>query len=429
MVEISRRHPRGSPDRTDRGGQSSGPQRGGDLRSGSSGGGDRPAAGGSYRAAVPWYVGQNFSDAPPGHRYLSYLPFWKSDWSAIKDGKQKVLKELGALPAHVDTLMRALAARQRDVGEASGAEILPAVSTSPFATGLGWEHPNENGFAFLQPYGLPYLAGSGVKGVVRQAAQQLAKDNDESANHGWNHNVIEKLFGLEPAPGSDNATRGALRFFDVIPELVGNAMNVDIMNPHYSEYYQGKSTPHDAGSPIPIFFLVVPPGSKFTFVVDCPRERTLPAELAARWRELLRAAFEHAFDWLGFGAKTAVGYGAMSLAPASATKPAIPAPEPEAERKVTKEPSARPQTVASDTKQEVWDKATISWNDGGGGVVKVEAPGPKRAEARGKAAQDFLATLTEQQQKQLLERKKALTNVRVLVEISGNQRTLKRRVD
>ncbi len=30
-----------------------------------------------------------------------------------------------------------------------------------------------------------------------------------------------------------------------------------------------------------------------------------------RWQTLLVAAFEHAFEWLGFGAKTAVGYGAM----------------------------------------------------------------------------------------------------------------------
>jgi len=29
------------------------------------------------------------------------------------------------------------------------------------------------------------------------------------------------------------------------------------------------------------------------------------------WKPLVQAAFMHAFDWLGFGAKTAVGYGAM----------------------------------------------------------------------------------------------------------------------
>ena len=32
-----------------------------------------------------------------------------------------------------------------------------------------------------------------------------------------------------------------------------------------------------------------------------------------RWQTLLTAAFEHAFEWLGFGAKTAVGYGAMQV--------------------------------------------------------------------------------------------------------------------
>jgi CRISPR-associated protein Cmr6 len=375
------------------------------------------------RTAVPWYVGQNFSEAPPGHRYLSYLPFWKSDWSAIKDGKQKVLKELGALSAYVDTLMRALAARQRDVGQASGAEILPAVSTSPFATGLGWEHPNENGFAFLQPYGLPYLAGSGVKGVVRQAAQQLAKE-DDAEKHGWNDNAIEALFGLEPLPGSDTATRGALRFFDVIPELAGSSLDVDIMNPHYSQYYQGNSSPHDAGSPIPIFFVVVPPGSKFTFVVDCPRVRNLPADLAKGWRDLIRLAFEHAFDWLGFGAKTAVGYGAMSLAPASATTPVTSVTAVEPEQRVTEQTPTRPRPAAADTKEVPWDNATIRWQPGPR-VVTAVVPEEKPAEARGKAAEDFLKTLTEAQRKQL-ERKKELTNVRAVVEISGNLRTLKR---
>jgi CRISPR-associated protein Cmr6 len=424
MAEIVRRPPRGSPNRNDRGGQPRGPQGGRDHRSGSSGGGDRSAAGGSARAAVPWYVGQNFSDAPPGHRYLMYLPFWKGDWSAIKDGKQKVLKDIGVVPGHATTLMLELAARQRDLGQASGAEILPAVSTSPFATGLGWEHPNENGFAFLQPYGLPYLAGSGVKGVVRNAAQQLAKEETRE-NHGWNDNVIEALFGLEPSHGSDKAAQGALRFFDVIPEIAGNTLEVDIMNPHYGRYYQGKSTPHDAGSPIPIFFLVVPPGSKFTFVVDCPRERSLPAELAVRWRELLRASFEHAFDWLGFGAKTAVGYGAMSLAPASATKLVTSVTTVEPEQRVTGQTPTRPQPAASDTRQVIWEKATITWQPGPRVAVAV-VPGEKPAEARGKAAEDFLNALNEGQRKQLLERKKELTNVRAVVEITGNQRTLKR---
>ena len=36
---------------------------------------------------------------------------------------------------------------------------------------------------------------------------------------------------------------------------------------------------------------------------------------------MLQAAFEHAFDWLGFGAKTAVGYGAMHMDHAREAEP------------------------------------------------------------------------------------------------------------
>jgi CRISPR-associated protein Cmr6 len=82
------------------------------------------------------------------------------------------------------------------------------------------------------------------------------------------------------------------------------------MTPHYGEYYQGKSTPHDSGQPNPISFLVVPVGSEFSFNLTCDTSR-LPEPLRATWRDVVRNAFAHAFDWLGFGAKTAVGYGAL----------------------------------------------------------------------------------------------------------------------
>ncbi len=83
------------------------------------------------------------------------------------------------------------------------------------------------------------------------------------------------------------------------------------MTPH-GDYYQGKSTPHDAGKPNPIPFLAVPAGSAFRFVVGFeqalwPKHLPQPAD----WKALLGRIFERAFDWLGFGAKTAVGYGAM----------------------------------------------------------------------------------------------------------------------
>ena len=61
------------------------------------------------------------------------------------------------------------------------------VATASFTTGLGNEHPLENGFVFLNPYGLPYLPGSGVKGVLRQAARELAGGDwgDAVAGAAW----------------------------------------------------------------------------------------------------------------------------------------------------------------------------------------------------------------------------------------------------
>ena len=261
---------------------------------------------------------------------------------------------------------------------------LQACSIAPFATGLGNEHPLENGFAFLNPYGLPYLPGSGVKGVVRRAAEELAHEefsrlSDEPC--GWRLPDVWCLFGFErwprpkgaaagesweqwiggfevgkaeidaylaaALPAGSNTTelrnrlnelddnqqrlhmlmdeptlhaRGALQFWDVVPKVTDDRLTVEIMTPHHSHYYQnkpaqGSATPHDSGSPNPISFLTVPPGSGFAFHVRCDiaRLKCIAPRLAEeeRWKSLVEAAFEHAFEWLGFGAKTAVGYGAM----------------------------------------------------------------------------------------------------------------------
>lgn len=184
------------------------------------------------------------------------------------------------------------------------------MSTAPFATGLGLEHPVDNGFAFLTPYGLPYLAGSGVKGVLRQAANELHNDGDAAITQP----LIDALFGQE-LQGAD-ARRGALTCWDVFPQPFGGSLVVEIMTPHFGDYYQNKGTPHDAGKPNPIPFLAVPARSEFRFVVTCDRAR-LPLE-CPDWKTILDRIIEHAFAWLGFGAKTAVGYGALAEDPLAA---------------------------------------------------------------------------------------------------------------
>jgi len=279
-------------------------------------------------AAVPTYLGKDFSAASPGMRFGMYLQLWNEGvWSKIKDKPLDKAKELNANDRQT---MRGLLERQRltfDVSASTEASFrLDALATAPFTTGLGNEHPTENGFAFLNPYGLPYLPGSGVKGVLRQAARELVSGEWGEA-HGWSDAAIEILFGRESADGDTDHLRGALSFWDVIPQIAPEDTNkpdqislaVEIMTPHQTHYYQHGEAPHESGQPTPISFLSVPPKSGFVFHVQCNLahlERLAP-ELAkeGRWKTLLEAAFQHAYQWLGFGAKTAVGYGAMQENP------------------------------------------------------------------------------------------------------------------
>lgn len=265
-------------------------------------------------AAVPAYLGNDFASASPGLRFGLYLQVWGNDFTNQKD-KAEPLKRAGKLNSNDVATMKSVFERQqasfKTIPSGTNNLQLEAIATAPFATGLGNEHPTENGFAFLNPYGLPYLPGSGVKGVIRQAARELA--SREWGDSGWTDEYITALFG--PEAGAEALTRGALTFWDVIPQIKSEQLTVEIMTPHQQHYYQSGESPHDSGQPIPITFLTVPAGSGFTFHVQCNRallQRLAPALVDdAQWQMRLQAAFAHAFAWLGFGAKTAVGYGAM----------------------------------------------------------------------------------------------------------------------
>lgn len=265
-------------------------------------------------AAVPNYVGQDFSDAPPGHRFGLYFDAWDQQWKIPASEKRQALKRLAPLNAISQTLLNNLRARQKAIADWSGDAVwrLSAYSTAPLMTGTGMEHPLENGFAFLNPYGLPYLPGSGVKGVLRRTVELLAA-GEFGDRQNWDQDVIDALFGREPESGVTETARnrGALMFWDVLPEPAGNSLKVEIMTPHYGDYYQGNTPPHDSGQPNPIVFLALPLNSRFEFFVQCDKA-ALPDSIRNNWQSLLDTAFQYAFDWLGFGAKTAVGYGQFS---------------------------------------------------------------------------------------------------------------------
>ncbi len=162
------------------------------------------------------------------------------------------------------------------------------------ATGLGTDHPTENGFSFDSLIGVPYLPGSSVKGLCRRAA----------IVHGLNAMTIAELFGPERTEADEYGAQGKLIFLDAYPKRWPK-LAVDIVNCHHPDYYRNPkpgSFPHETEDPVPVFFLTVDRDSEFTFYLIAPTVELDTAE------QLLTQGL----NWLGIGAKTAVGYGIMA---------------------------------------------------------------------------------------------------------------------
>jgi len=174
------------------------------------------------------------------------------------------------------------------LARALGGQTLVFKTTSRFASGLGREHPIENGFAWHPVLGVPYLPGSSVKGLVRAWALTWADPKPDPA-------VRDRIFGAR-------TRKGTVLFLDALP-IKPVQLKADVMTPHYGDYYEGKSPPADWLSPNPIPFLTVAPDQRFQFALaPATPDAGEDCRTAAGW-------LEAALKSLGAGAKTAVGYG------------------------------------------------------------------------------------------------------------------------
>lgn len=181
--------------------------------------------------------------------------------------------------------------------------------------GLGNESVYETSMTLHYIYGIPYIPGQAIKGVVRSwIITEVFKGNEDDALEDEGFRII---FG-GPKKGELKERKGSVFFFDAFPTSVPQ-IKPDVMNPHYSEYYSGNNKPPaDYFNPRPVYFLTVE-NTKFRFIVGIKEkdngeitvERTMdefkgkrPLEIVEDW--LCKALKEH-----GIGAKTAVGYGYM----------------------------------------------------------------------------------------------------------------------
>ena len=171
------------------------------------------------------------------------------------------------------------------------------VTTWRLTTGLGADHPIENGFGFDYSIGVPVMRGSAVKGLYRRGAELL----------GLEPQAIYQLFGSDAPPGRRKAGRrqaGAVVFHDAYPAQWPR-LEVDVANVHHRRYYGGQlDHPAETESPVPVLFLTVAPETEFIF-------RLSPRAAGEPGLDQARECLDFGLELLGIGAKTAVGYGQM----------------------------------------------------------------------------------------------------------------------
>lgn len=190
------------------------------------------------------------------------------------------------------------------------------------------------GICLERCFGFPYLPGSAVKGIARcQALWEIRESRlDDKPNlvkkamllFGFGELDIARGGAIAWAAGSDlardisrelgaNELKGAACFLPAYPTKPPLIV-VDIVNPHYRDYYGGKrSEARDNENPVPNYFPAVERESEFGFAVLLNREPDVFGIAAGILLAQARSWLERAIEEKGAGAKTAAGYGWFSI--------------------------------------------------------------------------------------------------------------------
>ena len=265
--------------------------------------------------AIPAYLGTRFDDCPPGHRFGLYFDAWEPDWRKPSNKSPAFESVANAFPQHSKDAPCGNLRATTGAGRSPGQQVFshPARLFALLATGLGNEHLLENGFAFLNPHGLPYPpAVASRRPPARRRRARRRRGGD------WR--------GLGPAghrcPFSgrakrilrdEQARRGALVFWDLffLPAKGKSLLAVEIMTPHHRDYLQSNGTARQRTTQ-PDSFLAVAAGATCTPTSssDPPTSRrSWPVSRTNGVRCSAQPSNTPANG--GFGAKTAVGYGRL----------------------------------------------------------------------------------------------------------------------
>ncbi len=212
---------------------------------------------------------------------------------------------------------------------------------SRLIVGLGSQHVLETSITLHHIFGVPYIPGSALKGVCRMVAFWKLADmkginNVQEKFEGDLVKDDEEILKYQILFGAQNF-KGLLLFLDAYPtENNREIFDLDIMTPHYREYYsdkEGKVPPGDWENPLPIVFLTLKEGVEFNFnvlfdkfraenILKFGSEELNKLKILEKAKDILRnfcesknlekeikELLEEALKNFGIGAKTRLGYG------------------------------------------------------------------------------------------------------------------------
>jgi len=292
--------------------------------------------------------------------------------------------------------LEAFTERRRRVMTALGARSIRLENHSRLVIGLGLPSPLETGFLLDRFRGCPYLPGSSIKGLARVAASLVAEGELEGDREFWKKH-LERIFG-PPLDGEHVPAKGRVIFYDAFPETWPRLV-VDVLTPHFGDYYSQGAIPGDWEEPVPVPFLTVEVGCAMTFYF-----RALDPERADSDTEAVRAVLELGLEELGIGGKKSSGYGVFSTEPA----PELPkAPEPSK----PKHPEPPPPKTRKKIQETLWQNSTIT--RGGDGIETRRG---------GSYATGDLKLLDKKTQRVLKKRKEIVADVWVVPGVGKDKR-------
>lgn len=185
------------------------------------------------------------------------------------------------------------------------------------AIGLGQASVYETSINLHHIYGIPFIPASSFKGTIRSWVISNYFEGDEIG--ALSDSFFVFVFGSDKSNKAGEERKdqkGGVVFFDVYPSEFPQ-ISMDIMNTHYTEYYQNgmDSPPGDYSNPDIVNFLTVK-NIGFYFAVGVlqtdPNFHKNQTTFEGQAKTVIDGWIGEALNYQGIGAKTSTGYGYFS---------------------------------------------------------------------------------------------------------------------